>query len=126
MTRLYNHPDLKDKRRVLRRHQTDAERKLWQILRNQQLDGLKFFRQYSIGNYIVDFYCPRIRLAVEVDGGQHLDRHTDKARTECLLKEGITVLRFWNNEVLTNPAGVYEKIRSTISPLKIRGDQGEL
>jgi len=106
----------------LRNSQTDAENKLWQMLRHQQMEGLKFFRQYSVGNYIVDFYCPKVRLAVEVDGGQYLESEHDLRRTSDLRQENIVVLRFWNNEVLTNSEGVYEKIKSTTSPLKVRGD----
>jgi len=114
MKGLYNDRNLKERRRTLRKSQTDAERKLWQVLRNRQLNGLKIFRQYSAGNYILDFYCPTKRLAVEVDGGQHSESEYDDKRTNYLQQENIFVLRFWNNDVLNNLDGVYEKIISII------------
>ena len=70
---LYNDPSTKLDRRRLRKNATDAERKLWSILQSRRMAGLKFFRQYSVGSYILDFYCPERRLAIEVDGGQHAD-----------------------------------------------------
>ena len=117
MVHIYNDSNSKIRRRLLRRSQTDAENKLWQILRHSQMSGLKFFRQYSIDSYIVDFYCPKIRLAVEVDGGQHLENQYDLQRTNDLNQKGVVVLRFWNNEVLANAHGVYEKIETTVIPL---------
>jgi very-short-patch-repair endonuclease len=68
---LRNNPTLKQRRRELRRNQTEAEKALWAHLRNKQFYGMKFFRQYSIGPYILDFYCPTLKLAVEFGGGQH-------------------------------------------------------
>jgi very-short-patch-repair endonuclease len=118
MRRLYNDKNLKERRISLRKSQTDAERKLWQILRNKQINGLKFFRQYSIGNYILDFYCPAIRLAIEVDGSQHIDSEYDEKRTSYLRLENVFVLRLWNNDVLNNLEGVYLKIASIIEKLK--------
>ncbi|MBI4053882.1 MAG: DUF559 domain-containing protein [Candidatus Doudnabacteria bacterium] len=116
--------DLNDKssiglRRNLRQNMTDAERVVWNIVRNKQLDGYKFFRQYSVGHYILDFYCPVIRLAIEIDDGQHNyapERLRDKQRTEYLKSLDIRVLRFWNNEVLENQDGVYEEIARFITP----------
>ena len=70
---LYNDPITKLDRRRLRKNTTDAEQKVWSILRSRQMVGLKFLRQYSVGPYILDFYCPERRLAIEVDGGQHAD-----------------------------------------------------
>ena len=91
--------------RALRRNSTQAELKLWSILRNRQFKRLKFRRQQPIGPYIVDFICLEHRLIVEVDGGQHKD-DVDAARTEWLQAQGFRVLRFWNNDVLSNPDGV--------------------
>ena len=68
---LRNDPALKERRRALRRNQTESEKVFWAHLRNKQFYGMKFFRQYGIGPYILDFYCPTIKLAVELDGGQH-------------------------------------------------------
>jgi len=76
--------------------------------------GLKFFRQYSAGPYILDFYCPERRLDIEVDGGQHGDvgaQQHDAARGSYLSELGIRVIRFWNNDVLQNIEGVGERIR---------------
>ncbi len=109
----YNNPNLKSQRRVLRKNQTDAEKIIWKHLRNKQLKNLKFLRQYSIGSYVLDFFCPEIRLAIEIDGGQHIEeahRIRDERRTEFLKQNGITVIRFWNNEVFNNTNGVLEKI----------------
>jgi adenine-specific DNA-methyltransferase len=87
--------------RGLRKHATDAERALWQWLRNRQLSGCKFRRQHAIGPYIADFACIEARLIVELDGGQHLDHAAaDAQRTAYLNSEGYRVLRYWNDEVL--------------------------
>ena len=113
----YNDPTTKLNRRRLRKAATDAERKLWSILRSRQMAGLKFFRQYGAGPYILDFYCPHRRLAVEVDGGQHGDvgaRQHDDARGIYLNELGIRVIRFWNNDVLQNIEGVAERITEEV------------
>jgi very-short-patch-repair endonuclease len=110
-TRRYNNFATKEKRRALRKDQTDAERKIWQMLCCKQINGLKFFRQYGVENFILDFYCPKLKLAIEIDGGQHATNSDyDNRRTRELNMFKITVIRFWNNEVLQNPDGVYEKI----------------
>jgi very-short-patch-repair endonuclease len=84
---------------------TVAERRVWQILRLHQMKGYKFRRQVPIGRYIADFVCHGARLIVEIDGGQH-DRSSSEegSRTHFLKGQGYRVLRFWNNEVLENPA----------------------
>ncbi len=87
---------------------TDAERKVWQVLRGK-LTGVSFRRQHQIGRYIVDFVCLEKRLVIECDGSQHTEE-ADKERTRFLENEGFRVLRFWNNEILTNIEGVYEVI----------------
>jgi very-short-patch-repair endonuclease len=98
----------------LRRDQTDAERKLWFQLRDRRLDGLKFKRQVPIYNYVVDFCCTDARLIIELDGGQHVARQeADVVRTKKLEELGYLVLRFWNNDVLSNVDGVLETILST-------------
>jgi very-short-patch-repair endonuclease len=110
---LYNDPTTKLDRRWLRKNATDAERKLWSILRNRRIAGLKFFRQYSIGSYVLDFYCPERRLAIEVDGGQHADiygQQHDTHRDSHLRELNISVIRFWNNDVLQNIEGVRQRI----------------
>jgi len=118
MAHLYNSKNLKQQRRSLRRSQTDAEKKLWQVLRDKQVQGLKFFRQYSVGKYVLDFYCSTVRLAIELDGGQHMDSGHDVERTSHLARQGIFVLRFWNNDVLSNLEGVCERIVLVIKDLK--------
>lgn len=75
------------------------------------MEGLKFRRQQPIGNYVIDFICLEKSLVIEVDGGQHADNKKDKGRDAWLKSEGFKVLRFWNNEVLTNMKGVLEVIR---------------
>jgi len=101
--------------RDLRKNQTDAERLLWQYLRNRQLCGQKFRRQFPIDSYIVDFVCLEVKLIVELDGGQHAKQiEYDQHRTEQLQKRGFKVIRFWNNDVLQNNAGVLESIRQEI------------
>ena len=72
MKHLCNDPSIQTKRRALRKTQTAAERKVWSILRNRQMNGIKFYRQYSVENYILDFYAPSKRLAIELDGGHHM------------------------------------------------------
>ena len=88
---------------------TDAERAVWRLLRNRQFSAAKFRRQHPIGRYVVDFYCHEHRLVIEIDGGQHAPER-DARRTAFLTRQGLTVLRFWNNEVLGNPEGVEETI----------------
>lgn len=97
--------------RELRRTSTDAEWKLWSIIRNRQLGGLKFRRQVPIGPYFADFACLDARLIVEVDGSQHYEQaEKDAARTRALEEMGWHVIRFDNREVLTNVTGVGDTI----------------
>ena len=97
--------------RALRRSATDAERLLWQRLRNRQVSGLKFRRQEPLGPYVVDFFCLARRLIVEVDGGQHAAAgNRDTARTAWFQARGYRVVRFWNTEVIENIEGVLETI----------------
>ncbi len=81
---------------------------------------MKFFRQYSIGPYILDFYCPTVKLAVELDGGQHNlsdKRERDVARSEYLKAQGVDVMRFWNNEVLLDIQSVLSEPGLKVTPL---------
>ena len=97
--------------RELRKNATDCERLLWQHLRAHRLQDLKFKRQQPLGLYIVDFVCFEVRLIVEADGGHHAEQvEYDKRRDDWLRSQGFTVLRFWNNEILTNIEGVLERI----------------
>jgi very-short-patch-repair endonuclease len=91
---------------------TDAETKLWHALRRDQINGLNFRRQHPAGPYTLDFYCPRLRLGIELDGGQHAEdrRAADERRSRWLETKGIQIIRFWNNDVLANTRGVLEEI----------------
>ena len=102
-----------EKCRSLRRKQTDIERALWSILRNSQLQGVKFRRQFPVGKYILDFYSPAHKLGIEADGGQHYEeegRKRDVIRAEEILKEGIRIIRFSDRDILRNIEGVCEVI----------------
>ncbi len=101
--------------RGLRVDATDAERRLWYRLRSRQIDGAKFVRQERIGPYVVDFVCREQRLIIEVDGGQHATDPRDAVRDEWLTERGYRVLRFWNNDVLSNTDGVLQAIAAALS-----------
>ena len=96
--------------RTLRAKSTDAERKLWSILRSRRLGGHKFVRQLPIGPYFADFACREEALVIEVDGGQHNGARRDEIHTALMNAEGYAVLRLWNNEVLANPQGSFAAI----------------
>jgi very-short-patch-repair endonuclease len=102
--------------RRLRENMTDAERRLWQALRRGQLNGVQFRRQHPLGPYTLDFYCSSLRLAVEVDGGQHaeLRKQADDQRTHWLADKDIAIVRYWNNDVLSNLQGVLEDLLTHI------------
>ncbi len=97
--------------RELRNSATDAERKLWQQLKGRQMLGIKFRRQYPIAGYIADFASPDVRLVVELDGGQHLERREyDRQRSRRMACNGYRVLRFWNDDVLLRTDDVLAEI----------------
>lgn len=101
----------------LRKEQTNAEKSLWKILRNRQLGNLKFYRQKVLGYYIADFYCPELKLVIEVDGDVHALPEQimhDTRRTHWLESEGFRVIRFTNQEVFGNISGVCEEILSYV------------
>lgn len=105
--------------RALRRSSTDAEALLWSKLRARQLGGLKFRRQHPLEGYVLDFACIEARLAVEIDGGQHAQCDAvqrDDLRTQVIGSCGLRVLRFWNNEVLSNLEGVLQVIAEAAQP----------
>jgi very-short-patch-repair endonuclease len=96
--------------RHLRRNSTVAEAHLWFALRDRRLAGCKFRRQYPISGFIVDFACIKHKLIVEADGGQHSESSADTRRTAVLEGQGWKVIRFWNNDILSNIEGVIETI----------------
>ena len=110
---LYNNKVLKSRRQGLRIDGTEVEKLVWYRIRNRQILNLKFFRQYSIGHYILDFYCPQAKLGIELDGGHHAEEERvmyDKERTEYISNFDIKIMRFWNNEVGENIESVMEEI----------------
>src|ERR1700759_5089443 len=96
--------------RKLRANQTDAETKLWYRMRNRQISGDKFVRQEPIGRYICDFVCREKLIVIEVDGGQHSESVRDQVRDRYLNAQGDRVMRFWNNDVLSNIDGLLNVI----------------
>jgi very-short-patch-repair endonuclease len=109
-----------DRCRRLRKNQTDAEEKLWAILRNRQLAGIKFRRQFSVARYILDFYSPEYKLCIEADGGQHYEekgRLRDERRSRELSRAGIQILRFSDVDILNNIEGVCEKILKVVKDI---------
>jgi very-short-patch-repair endonuclease len=101
--------------RVLRRDMTEAEKKLWQYLRQPPFKEHHFRRQATIGSYFADFASHQLKIIVEVDGGQHFDSVADGVRTSYLVSVGYRVLRFWNNEILENTSGVLLAIDTAIN-----------
>jgi very-short-patch-repair endonuclease len=101
--------------RALRRDMTEAEKKLWQYLRQPPFKEHHFRRQATIGSYFADFASHQLKIIVEVDGGQHFDSVADGVRTSYLVSVGYRVLRFWNNEILENTSGVLSAIDTAIN-----------
>lgn len=117
--RLFNLKFNKQKRRYLRKNMTRAEVILWQELRRKQL-GFKFRRQYGIGPYIVDFYCPKLKLVIELDGDVHAFytvKKKDKIKQDFLKNYNITVIRYWNHEIINEIQAVAEDIYNTCHSL---------
>ena len=101
--------------RQLRSEQTEVEQQLWRALRNRRLQGVKFRRQHPVPPYVLDFYCHAAKLAIELDGSQHIEQETyDQQRTAFLNQQGIHVLRFWNQDVLKHQEAVMETIWKTL------------
>ena len=108
---------LKEKARRLRTQMTDSERALWARLRRKQVQSVQFYRQKPIGNYIVDFYAPRAKIVVEVDGSQHMESEQaalDQQRDAFLASQGLRVLRFDSRQVLKEIEGVMEVILDSL------------
>ncbi|MCL4674170.1 MAG: DUF559 domain-containing protein [Sphingomonadaceae bacterium] len=111
----------------MRREPTEAERRLWSVLRGGRLAGWKFKRQEQLGNYVVDYVCFGARLIVEADGSQHCENAVDARRDAGLRAQGFRVLRFWNNDILANPEGVATAILAALeiprpNPSPVKGE----
>jgi very-short-patch-repair endonuclease len=105
---------LRDRARTMRREPTEAERRMWRVLRGRRFGEFKFRRQESIGPYIVDFVCYERRLVIELDGSQHAENAYDRRRDAWFGERGYTVLRFWNADVMSNPEGVQHAVATRL------------
>ncbi|MBI3581939.1 MAG: DUF559 domain-containing protein [Nitrospinae bacterium] len=107
---LFNRPSEKKRRQTLRKNMPNAEIVLWKKIKGKQVNGHRFRRQYSVGKYIVDFFCPELMLAVEIDGDSHFrddeNQRRDKIRQEFIEKQGVSFLRFTNDDVYHKCEGV--------------------
>jgi very-short-patch-repair endonuclease len=118
---------LRERAKKMRSEPTPAEHRLWQILRAKRLAGYKFKRQLPIDRYIVDFACPRRRLIIEADGGQHSESAGDPVRDAYLQAQGFRVLRFWNNDIFENEEGVLTSILNALqAPVPARSRRASL
>ncbi|MDA9506607.1 DNA methyltransferase [Bradyrhizobium sp. CCBAU 11386] len=99
----------------MRREPTDAEAAMWRLLRERRLSTYKFRRQVPFKNYILDFVCFEKRLVIEIDGSQHAESQRDAARDAALSTEGFSIARYWNNDVLLQPASVLEDILAKLA-----------
>lgn len=118
---MHNRPTLSQFARHLRTNQTDCEHLLWQKLRARQIANLKFRRQFPCPPYVLDFYCVELKLAIELDGGQHYESAGvihDQRRTLFLQRQGIEVVRFSNLEVIQQMGDVLEQIIKTAADRK--------
>ncbi len=115
---LFNRKELKSLRSSLRKSSTSSEAALWEYLKSRKLEGRKFRRQYSIGNYIVDFCCPSEKLIIELDGDPHGEYHKiqkDEIRDNYLVSLGFTILRFENRFVFQDPEYISSEIRKVFN-----------
>ena len=117
MTRIYNRTSEKEKRRHLRKNMTKAEVLLWLQLKNKQVLGQRFLRQYGVDRFVIDFYCPKLKLAIEVDGETHFvegAEEYDRERQRYIEGVGIRFLRFLNTDIYQNLGGVLQTITDKI------------
>jgi very-short-patch-repair endonuclease len=120
MTKYYNKSSEKEKRRKLRQNQTNAEELVWRYLRNRQMLGYKFKRQYSVDQFVIDFYCPDLKLGVEVDGESHNNpdqQKKDISRQKYLETFNIKFVRIKDEELLGNPNKGFNKLEAAIKLL---------
>ncbi|BAY84884.1 hypothetical protein NIES267_43820 [Calothrix parasitica NIES-267] len=121
MTEIYNKKSEKDKRRKLRQDIVKAEKIIWNRIRNRQIEDCKFRRQYSVDKFVIDFYNPILKLAIEIDGESHFQEGAaeyDKERQIYIESLGITFVRFTNNDVYENLDGVLESIAMKVRELR--------
>ena len=124
MTRIFNRAAEKGIRRLLRKQMPEAEAVVWSKLRGKQILGYGFRRQYSVGPYVIDFYCPALKLAVEIDGDSHFQEGAeddDRRREDFIKSFGIHFLRFTNEEVYRNLPGVLEAITQAVQQVEEGG-----
>ncbi|MFC6774938.1 endonuclease domain-containing protein [Methylobacterium gregans] len=112
-------------RRRFRPAQTEAERRLWNRLRDRRRAGIEFVRQETTGSYGADLCCREVRSIIQVDGGQHAESTHDRARNEWLTARGYRILRFWNAEVMNNMLGLLATILAALPPLPACGKRGK-
>ncbi len=113
----------KGRARAMRRNMTEAERKLWYLLRGRRFSGYKFRRQVPIGRCIVDFMCFEAKLVVEADGSQHAESQRDMVRDTWLAAAGFKVRRFWNADIFLRPAEVVDTIWHDLNPTPLSSGQ---
>ncbi len=125
MTQFFNRTQDKEKRRLLRNNMPKAEAVIWSKLKGRQLLVYKFRRHYCLDRYVVDFYCPELKLAVEIDGDSHFQKGSednDRHRQTFIESFGIQFLRFTNEDVFKNIEGVIEIVRRTALEMNSRAD----
>ncbi|OGY47292.1 MAG: hypothetical protein A3J65_03100 [Candidatus Buchananbacteria bacterium RIFCSPHIGHO2_02_FULL_45_11b] len=130
MATIYNQNSIMELRRTLRKDSTEAEKILWKYLRGSNFPGYRFRRQYSVDSFILDFYCPRARLAIEIDGEYHNNdevKEYDKARQEYIEDLGIRFIRFDNQEILNKINDVLSNIKKNLKivPLSLNKERGQ-
>jgi len=120
MTKHFNKSSQTEKRRKLRQHQTNAEELVWKFIRNRQILDTKFKRQYSVDQYIIDFYCAELKLAIEIDGGTHntsVQKKKDIIRQKYLEGFNIMFVRIKDEELFGNPNKAFSKIENAIKSI---------
>jgi very-short-patch-repair endonuclease len=123
MAHIYNKKKFQERRRALRNNMPKSEVVLWSKIKNRQIHGERFLRQYGVDQYVLDFYCPRLKLAIEVDGDSHFmpgAEEQDKARQEYIEALGIHFLRFINVDILENIDGVCQRIFDEIEKHEVK------
>jgi very-short-patch-repair endonuclease len=115
---------IKDKAKKLRKKMTEEEKILWSKIRNRKVNGMYFRRQHPYGNYILDFFCFKANLVIEVDGLIHLSKHEyDLERTKYLESSGLTIIRFRNADIENRIEWVLEKIQGVVDPFPLGGNK---